>query len=53
MICKRATLTACIAADGSSLRPLVILSTGSIMEEVIEAGYIEDKVVFIIKNMAL
>jgi hypothetical protein len=48
--CKRATLHACIDADGSSLKPLIVLSTGSIMEEIIEAGYTEDKVVFIYQN---
>jgi hypothetical protein len=47
---KRATLTACITADGSALKPLVILSTGSIFGEILEAGYTEDKVVFLYQN---
>jgi hypothetical protein len=47
---KRATLTACIAADGSSLKPLVIMSTGSIAEDIEEAGFTRDKVVFIFQN---
>jgi hypothetical protein len=48
--CKRATLTACIAADGSALKPLVILSAASIIEEILESGYTEDKVIFIYQN---
>jgi hypothetical protein len=36
--------------DGSSLKPLLILSTGSIVEKIMEAGYTEDKVLFIYQN---
>jgi hypothetical protein len=48
--CKRATLTACVAADGTSLKPLVIISSGSIAEDIEEAGFTKDKVVFIHQN---
>jgi hypothetical protein len=47
---KRATLTGFIAADGSALKPLVIMSTGSIIEDIEEAGYTPDKVQFIYQS---
>jgi hypothetical protein len=47
---KRATLTGCIGADGSALKPLLIMSTGSIIEDVEEAGFTADKVLFIYQN---
>jgi hypothetical protein len=47
---KRATLTACIAADGSAIKPLLIMSTGSIIEDIEEAGFTKDKVQFIFQN---
>jgi hypothetical protein len=43
---KRATLTACIAADGSALKPFVILPRETIDEDIYRAGYTPDKVVF-------
>jgi hypothetical protein len=48
---KRATLTACIAADGSAIKPLLIMSTGSIIEDIEEAGLTKDKVQFIFQNL--
>jgi hypothetical protein len=48
--CKRATLTGCIAADGSALKPLVILSAKTIAEDIIQAGFTEDKVLFIYQS---
>jgi hypothetical protein len=45
--CKRATLTACIAVDGSVVKPFVILPRETIDEEIFRAGYTPDKVVFI------
>jgi hypothetical protein len=44
--CKRATLTACIAADGSSMKPFVILPQETIDEEIFRAGYTRDKVAY-------
>jgi hypothetical protein len=43
---KRATLTACISADGSTLKPFVILPRETIDEEIFRAGYTPDKVIF-------
>jgi hypothetical protein len=43
---KRATLTACISADGSTLKPFVILPRETIDEEIYRAGYTPDKVIF-------
>jgi hypothetical protein len=39
-------LTACVAADGSSLKPFVILPRETVDEEIYRAGYTEEKVVF-------
>jgi hypothetical protein len=44
--CKRATLTACVAADGSSLVPFIILPRETVDEEIFRAGYTPDKVMF-------
>jgi hypothetical protein len=46
--CKRATLTACVAADGSSLLPFVILPRETVDEEIFRAGYTPDNVMFFI-----
>jgi hypothetical protein len=45
--CKRATLTACVVADGSVMKPFVILPRETIDEEVYRQGFTPEKVVFI------
>jgi hypothetical protein len=43
---KRATLTGCISADGSSLKPFIILPRETVDDEIFRVGYTPDKVVF-------
>jgi hypothetical protein len=44
--CKRATLTACICADGSVMKPLVLLSRDTIDEDIGRAGYTQENTAF-------
>ena len=42
---KRATLIACVSADGSAVKPLVVLQRQTIEAELLTRGYTADKVV--------